>query len=82
MSSEEHHPHKLEMITMTADTANTALTVNLRLELLRLARMEDDLAAAEAAAIPYWSPCPVTVHGHRMAAAALRADADALPIAS
>jgi hypothetical protein len=48
----------------------------LRLELLRLARHEDDLAAAEEAEVPYWAPCPPSMLGHRTAAAALRADAD------
>ena len=52
------------------------LTLALRRELLRLARVEDDLAAAEAAATPYWTPAPITVLGHRTAAALLRADAD------
>ena len=48
----------------------------LRRELLRLARAEDDRAAAEAAKIPYWAACPPSVLGHRVAAATLRADAD------
>jgi hypothetical protein len=52
------------------------LVAVLRLELLRLAKLEDDLAAAEAAKVPYWSPCPSSVGGHRAAAAALRFDAD------
>lgn len=50
----------------------------LRTILLSLARREDDLAAEEAAASPYWSPCPATVAGHRAAAAALRVEADSL----
>ncbi|MCW2765485.1 MAG: hypothetical protein JWO11_1444 [Nocardioides sp.] len=50
----------------------------LRRELLRLARLEDDKAANEAAGVPYWSPCPPSVNGHREAAAALRQGADAL----
>jgi hypothetical protein len=49
----------------------------LRQELLRLARFEENRASAEAATVPYWSPCPPSVEGHRMAAAVLRADADA-----
>ncbi|RHW28504.1 hypothetical protein D0Z08_01110 [Nocardioides immobilis] len=44
-------------------------------ELWRLAKAEDDLAAAEAAATPYWRPCSPSVLGHRAAAGALRADA-------
>lgn len=48
----------------------------LRQELLRLARAEDDRAAADAAKVGYWSACPPSVLGHRAAAAALRAHAD------
>jgi len=54
----------------------------LRVALLRLARHQDDLAAAEAAAVPYWGSCPLSVLGHREAASALRAQADALLAAS
>ncbi len=54
------------------------LLVLLRRELLRLARIEDDLAANEAAAVPYWAPHPPSVLGHRKAAAALRNDAGAI----
>lgn len=50
----------------------------LRTILLELARREDDLASDEAAATPYWSPAPVTVLGHRTAAAVLRSEADHL----
>jgi hypothetical protein len=60
--------------TATATTPDTATAV--RRELLRLAREEEDMAAAEAAAVPYWSRCPATVQGHRLASAILRADAD------
>jgi hypothetical protein len=48
----------------------------LRYELLRLAKEHDDLAAQEAASVPYWAPCPASVGGHRAAAKALRCDAD------
>jgi hypothetical protein len=48
----------------------------LRHTLLELARVEDDCAAAEAAAVPYWSPCPSSVQAHRIAATVLRAAAD------
>jgi len=48
----------------------------LRRELLALARAEDDRAAADAARVPYWAPCPASVEGHRAAARALRADAE------
>lgn len=46
--------------------------------LLELARREDDLAAAEAASVPYWAPCPPSVYGHRAAAEALRGEAASL----
>jgi hypothetical protein len=61
---------------MSATLTTAAVAAALRRELLRLARAEEDLAAAEAARVPYWSACPATVQGHRAAAAALRADAD------
>jgi len=54
----------------------------LRRALLRLAAREDDLAAAEAASVPYWAPHPPSVLGHRTAAAALRFEADQLLTAS
>lgn len=49
-----------------------------RNELLRLAKFEDALAAAEADAVPYWVSCPDSVQAHRMAAAALRTEAEAV----
>ena len=52
------------------------ITVRLRQILLELARHEDDAAAAEAAAVPYWSPQPTSVSGHRVAASSLRLEAD------
>jgi len=48
----------------------------LRRELIRLAKVEDDLAADEAARVPYWMPYPSSIDGHRAAALALRRDAD------
>jgi hypothetical protein len=51
-------------------------------ELLRLARHEDALAAAEAQSVRYWEPYPATVLGHRRAAAALRADAEVVGAAA
>lgn len=60
---------------MSGDEARKVLAL-VREELLRLARHEDALAAAEAGSVPYWSSCPDTVPGHRRAAAALRADAE------
>lgn len=61
---------------MTTTFEDPVLALALRRELLRLARVEDDLASAEAAATPYWSATPTTVLGHRTAAELLRADAD------
>jgi hypothetical protein len=58
----------------TAD--GTALRSTLRQELLRLAKREDDIAACEAATIPYWAPSPATILAHRLAASALRESAD------
>ena len=50
----------------------------LRRELFQLASREDEIAAAEAARVPYWAPTPPSVMGHRAAAAALREDAERL----
>jgi hypothetical protein len=47
----------------------------IRQQLLTLARLEDERAAAEAALVPYWSPVPASVQGHREAARLLREDA-------
>jgi len=52
------------------------IAARLRQILLELARHEDDVAAAEAAAVPYWSPQPTSVSGHRVAASTLRLEAD------
>lgn len=50
--------------------------------LLKLAKQQDDLAAQEAATVPYWAPCPPSVLGRRAAAEVLRAQADEyLPVA-
>lgn len=54
-----------------------------RAVLLKLAKQQEDLAADEAAKVPYWTPCPDTVVGRRAAAEVLRAQADeylALPV--
>ncbi|MCW2795175.1 hypothetical protein [Nocardioides sp.] len=61
---------------MSTTPISIPIATALRRELLRLARAEEELAADEAAAVPYWSPCPPTVVGHRLASAILRADAD------
>lgn len=52
----------------------------LRVMLRRLARQQDDAAADQAASIPYWESCPLTVVGMRAAAEALREAADSLPV--
>lgn len=60
---------------MTIDTTSRSA---LRAMLLRLAYLEEERAADEAAATPYWKPCPTSVEGRRYAATALRTAADAL----
>ena len=67
---------------MNTHTTDTAMTNELRSVLLELARRQDDLAAYEAAATPYWTPYPSSVLGRRSAAAVLRAEADHLVTAS
>lgn len=62
---------------MSCDDSTKVLAL-VRNELLRLARFEEALAAAEAEAAPYWASCPDSVQTHRMAAVALRADAEAV----
>ena len=52
------------------------LARELRRALLSLARVEEETALAQAAAVRYWEPCPASVYGHRAAAQALRIDAD------
>jgi hypothetical protein len=65
---------------MTTNRSNQGpeldIATSLRRRLLRLAAEEDALATDEAARIPYWQPCPVSVLGHRRAASALRLEAD------
>lgn len=60
----------------TALAPDITLAMLMRKELLRLAKAEEDLAAAEAARVPYWSACPVSVIARRAAAQTLREDAD------
>ena len=67
---------------MDTHTTGSTMTSELRSVLLELARRQDDLAAHEAAATPYWAPCPLSVLGRRSAAAVLRAEADHLVTAS
>ena len=59
-----------------ADPELAALGIRLRQILLELARREETIALSEAAAVPYWTPHPVSVIGHRAAAEALRSEAD------
>ena len=58
------------------DQVMTPTWRQLREILLELARQEDEIALAEAAAVPYWAPHPPSVLGHRVAARALRTEAD------
>jgi hypothetical protein len=67
---------------MSIHTIDSTTAALLRSRLLELARRQDDLAAQEAATMPYWKPQPSTVHGHRTAADALRAEADLILAAS
>jgi hypothetical protein len=60
------------------NSMDTATTTRLRQLLLEMARREDDIACAEAALVPYWAPQPPSVSGHRLAAGALRSEADCL----
>ena len=63
---------------MTVPTTTSPTGQALRRQLLRLAREEQDRAATEAAAVPYWSVGPPSIQGHRAAAAILRNLADTL----
>lgn len=72
--------HQPKTVGMTINRSNQGpepdISTSLRRSLLRLAAEEDAQAAEEAARIPYWEPCPVSVLGHRCAASALRLEAD------
>ena len=57
-------------------TLTSTVATMIRRELLELARIEDDRAADDAAAVPYWSHRPPSIAGHQAAAAALREAAD------
>ena len=63
------------MTQIVASPLNHDIATAICHELIRLARQEEDTAAAEASSTPYWEPCPPSVSGHRQAARALRADA-------
>jgi hypothetical protein len=58
------------------NTLTSTVAAMIRRELLNLARIEEDRAADDAAAVPYWSHRPPSVAGHNAAAAALREAAD------
>jgi hypothetical protein len=63
-------------MTSSDEPMRATITLRLRRILLDLARREDDIAHSEAAAVPYWTPQPSSVLGHRAAADALRSEAD------
>lgn len=65
-----------------SDGISEDVSRHMRALLFALAHREDERAAAEAAATPYWSPCPASVVGHRAAADALRILADRFLIAA
>jgi hypothetical protein len=67
---------RLEATMNAIPTTTSPIADALRRALLRLAREEQDRAATEAAAVPYWSVGPASIQGHRAAAAILRAEAD------
>ena len=69
------------METLSKSTETVDLIDALTHALLMLARREDELAATEAASVPYWAACPSSVYGHRAAADALRAEAANLLVA-
>lgn len=58
------------------DQVMTPTWRQLRQILFELARREEEIALAEAAAVPYWAPHPPSVLGHRVAAQVLRNEAD------
>jgi hypothetical protein len=63
-------------MTISEETENIPLVIQLHRTLLSLARREADAAADEAATVPYWAPVPASVSAHRSAAAALRSEAE------
>ena len=71
------HSHVSQVIQMNDNhVPDEGINLRLRRILLDLARREDNLAHAEAAAVPYWASPPVSVVGHRAAADSLRFEAD------
>jgi hypothetical protein len=59
-------------------STNPATLTEIYALLVDLAGTEDSLACQESAAVPYWAPTPESAVGHRLAAIALRARAEAL----
>jgi len=76
ISDEVATTERRKTMSTTTDTVQFEVAAAVRLELLRLARIEDTRAADVAATVPYWAPCPTSVVGHRAAAQALREQAD------
>lgn len=70
-----------DAISRSASWLDSETLLMIRRIILGLASREDNAAATEAALVPYWKACPATVIGHRAAASALRAAADALDVA-
>lgn len=60
------------------DATDFDIAPALRRALLQLAHEQENAAAAEAAEVPYWKPCPISVLGLRAAARVLR-DAASMP---
>lgn len=58
--------------------ASEELRRALRTELLRLAKVEDELATNEALGVLYWQPLPPSVTSHRHCAVVLRTAAERL----
>lgn len=65
-------------MAVNGKTEGTSLKIHLHRALMALARQEAEIAADEAASVPYWAPVPESVSGHRAAAAVLRSEADRL----
>jgi hypothetical protein len=67
-------------LTVYSTTANPTIASTLRTELLRLAKQEEDIAAAEAALVHYWESMPLSVSSHRQCASVLRRMADQVDV--
>jgi hypothetical protein len=69
-------PHRLP--STSHEVLSAAMIRTVQRMLLRLALVQDERAASEAAQVPYWSPCPDSVLARRTAAEVLRECADQL----